>query len=139
MRILPANASDTMILDLVRQWVDLIAAERVKEAQALLNTEQAEQVWTPELIQELIAAYEFPYELEFNKPPQMTSVNTARVHDIAPRHNIDRWQSQDDSNIIGTVEFDLPMNEIWTDLTALFWIKQHPKGIVLELHDIHIL
>lgn len=139
MRVLPADASNASILDLVHQWVNLIAAERIEEAQALLSVEPAERGWTPELIQELIAAYEFPYELASNLPSKITPVNTARVQDINPRHCIDRWQSQGQSGIIGTVEFDLPINEVWTDLTAVFWIKQHLEGIVLELYDIHVL
>lgn len=139
MQVLPTNASDAMILDLVYQWVNLIATEQIEEAQALLSTQTAITQWTPELIQELIAAYEFPNHSASELPARITPIATARIDDISPRHTIDRWQSPDASGIVGSVEFDLPINGVWSDLTALFWIKQYPEGIALELNDIHVL
>lgn len=37
MQVLPPNASDEMILNWVRQWVNLLASDQVEGAQVLLN------------------------------------------------------------------------------------------------------
>jgi hypothetical protein len=61
------------------------------------------------------------------------------VGDIAPRHEVTRWGAKRGSDVVGEIEFDLPINGIWSDLTALFWVKHHPEELVLELYDIHVL
>lgn len=130
MVILPADASDETILALVRQWVNFIASDRMESAQDLLDTNDVEREWSPSLIRELLSRYE---------PPRVTCVEAAQVGDLVPRHTVDRWASDTDSTRIGTVEFDLPLDGFWSDLTAIFWVKFHPEGLVLELYDIHVM
>ena len=135
MKVLPANASDETILNRVREWVNLLAADRVEEALALLSAEDAERDWPPDRVREAIAGY----ELEPDVLSAVTPVETARAEDIQPSHTVDRWEHESRPGVVGDVAFDLPVNGVWSDLTALFWIKQVPEGLALELYDIHIL
>lgn len=128
MVILPADADDEAILALVRQWVNLVAGDRIEAAQDLLNSEAVERDWPPNLIRELLAGYE-----------PITPVETAQITDLIPNHSVDRLESADNPAIAGVIEFDLPINGAWSDLTASFWIKKCPDGLILELFDIHIL
>ena len=140
MHVLPRTASDTMILDVVRQWVSFVAADQVDAAEALLHCDRDSPAWSPDLLRELVATYESPQALA--EPPSVligAPSGTTQVAAVLPRSRVDRWEETDDSGIIGSVEFDLPPNRVCSDLTALFWIKSHPEGIVLELHDIQVL
>lgn len=135
MQILPIDADDEMILNLVRQWVNLLANDQVDAAQALLSIDEADRDWTPALIREVIAEYEYdPGVLS-----RITPVETAQIRDLQPYHTVDLLSEINATDVRGTVEFDLPINGFWSDLTAIFWIKSHPQGLVLELYDIHIL
>jgi len=40
---------------------------------------------------------------------------------------------------VGQVWFDLPLNGVWSDLTATFDIKLDGEALYLELDDIHVL
>jgi len=130
MVILPSDADDETILALVRQWVNLVASDDIEAAQDLLKTEDVDRDWPPELIRELLVGYE---------PDHITPVEEAQIGELVPHHTVDRTEPQAGSAVAGVVEFDLPMNGAWSDLTAIFWIMRHPEGLVLELYDIHVM
>lgn len=53
---------------------------------------------------------------------------------------VTRWpQPRARVEVMGMVEYDLPINGVWSDLTAIFWLRRMPDGLALELYDIHIL
>ena len=55
---LPRNATDKQILDVVRQWVELLAQENYEEAFRMLRYHPAAN-WSPELIKTVITNYGF--------------------------------------------------------------------------------
>lgn len=56
MKTLPLDATDDAILAAVREWVNLLAAERYQEAYDYLHPGSAPD-WSPQLIQTLIHNY----------------------------------------------------------------------------------
>jgi hypothetical protein len=139
MVILPPDATDANLLAVVRRWVDLLAAGEYPQAQSLLVRDGAERDWPPALVAELIASYELPPGASSGEASRVTTVNTARVFDVQPRHAVSRWQASGRPGVVGDIHFDLPINGVWSDLTAIFWLRQVPGGLVLELFDIHVL
>ena len=136
---LPANASDNEILYVVRRWVDLLANGEFDEAQALLIRDGAERDWPPELVAELIISYELPPAVDTGEKARVTKIGDARVADIHPHPFVARWEKSGRPGVIGDVHFDLPINGIWSDLTAIFFLRQVAEGLALELFDIHVL
>jgi len=59
---------------------------------------------------------------------------------FAPSSTVTRWpRRRARPEVVGTVEYDLPLNGAWSDLTAIFGLRRLPDGLALELYDIHIL
>lgn len=136
---LPLDASDAEVLAVVRRWVDLLAAGQYAQAQALLLRDGAERDWPPELVAEVIAAYEPPSGASSGAVSHVTPVGQAQVLDLRPHHEVARWEAGGRPGVVGDVHFDLPMNGAWSDLTAIFWLRRVAEGMALELFDIHVL
>ena len=62
---------------------------------------------------------------------RITDWRTAIVVDTPPTHDVNRE--------INEVWFDLPLDGIWSDLTATFDIWKLDKCIVLQLEQIHVM
>jgi hypothetical protein len=127
------------MLSVVREWVDLLAVGDYAQAQALLVRDGAERDWSPELVAKLIASYELPPGASSAEESRVTPVSDARVFDVRPCHSVSRWDAGGRPGVIGDVHFDLPINGVWSDLTAIFWLRQVADGLALELFDIHVL
>jgi hypothetical protein len=139
MVILPLDASDEAILAIVHRWVDALAARDYVGATAVLTPAGNERDWPPSLVEEVISAYEAPGGLS---PSRVTSPTSAMQEPGggAPRSEVTRWpERRARREVVGTVEYDLPLNGIWSDLTAIFWLRRLADGLALELYDIHIL
>ena len=139
MIIFPTNVSDGEILTTVGRWVDLLANGDYLQAQSLLMHDGAERNWPPESVAGLIGSYELPPAVHTGERSRVTPVAEARVADIQPRPSVSRWDSSGRSGVVGDVHFDLPINGVWSDLTAIFFLRQVPGGIALELFDVHVL
>ena len=52
-----------------------------------------------------------------------------------------RWEPRRtlDGTIVGSVEFDLPIDGEWSDLTAIFTLSEVEGSLVLSLEDLHVL
>jgi hypothetical protein len=135
----PTNATDDEILAVVCRWVDLLADGDYDRAQSLLLAEGTEREWPPQLVENLIGSYELPPRAGDNQESRVTSVDKARVFDIEPRPSVSRWNKSPRAGVLGDVHFDLPINGIWSDLTAIFFLRQVTGGMALELFDIHVL
>jgi len=57
---------------------------------------------------------------------------------LTPRHEVERFDSPTPAGDIGEVWFDLPLNGVWSDLTATFAIYPLEDKIVLALNQIHV-
>jgi hypothetical protein len=136
--VLPLDASEEAVLALVHQWVDALAARDYVGAATLLTQAGNERDWPPSLVEETITRYEAP---GWASPSRVTSPAAALQElPAAPRSEVTRWaQPRARPEVLGTVEYDLPINGVWSDLTAIFWLRRLPGGLALELYDIHIL
>jgi hypothetical protein len=138
MIVLPHDASDEAILVLVERWVDRLAARDYGGAAAMLTQEGNERNWPPSLVEEVISGYEAPG----GPSPSVVTSPDAALEELpaGPRAEVTRWaRPRARPEVAGTVEYDLPLNGAWSDLTAIFWIRRLPQGLALELYDIHIL
>ena len=129
MRTVPKGAKDDDILAIVREWIDLLAAGDSGQAHSLLNDDQVEKEWPPDRVEKVIAAY---------KPPAgVTPVAGAKAGAEPPQHVVSRWEPRERRpEVVGEVQFDLPIGGTWSELTATFWIREHGE-LSLELYDIH--
>ena len=185
---LSADASDDDIFDLVRAWVDALAAEDYERAYEM-TAHSSFTGFTPDLIRRLVEGYgsveadpnnpeeiedhrniyrkllqdeeeagpskymgadESPEDAEriwrhilgvwrqalddVGKPKpihKITDWRTAEIEDTEPTHNIRREDSE--------VWFDLPLDGVWSDLTATFDIRELDDCIVLQLEQIHVM
>ena len=138
MIVLPLDAPDDAILAVVRQWVDAVAAGESVRAATLLTETGNERQWPPDLVDDVISRYE---AFGGTLPSRVTSPSAARRDpSYAPNADVVRWpRPRARPDVVGTVEFDLPINGVWSDLTAIFWLRRLPEGLALELYDIHVL
>jgi len=139
MIILSDNASDAEVLAVVRRWVDLLADGNYLQAHALLNHVEAERNWPADLVEELIHSYELGPAVDSAGVSHVTRIDDARVVDVNPRPSVSRFKNSGRPTVIGDVHFDLPINGVWSDLTAIFFLRKVAGGIALEIFDIHVL
>jgi hypothetical protein len=127
---LPATASDAEILAAVRAWVELLEQRRFEDAVELATS--SESHWTPELLETVIRNYGFVEPRSDGRTFAVRFPNGAE--NASPRQEV--WRFGDDR---GHLEFDLPLNGEWSDVTALFDFQREGDSLVLELDDIHVL
>jgi hypothetical protein len=129
MRIMPLNANDGQILDVVREWVELLAAERYARAVEFVDPGQ---VWTPALLRSVIRNYGSVEPRKDGSTFRVTSIGDAKGGP-SPRHAVDRQGGRI------SVWFDLPLNGQWSDLTATFQVSETKGGLALVLDDVHVM
>src|SRR5687768_2260517 len=115
MRTVGRNASDAELLDAVREWVGLLASGNYAAAANFLYPLESPHTeeWTPERLETFIAGYGWHEPLLDGRRMQVTPIETAGG-DLTPRHEVTRGDGRPPS-----VEFDLPLNGEWSDLTAI--------------------
>jgi hypothetical protein len=141
MVVLRVDATDEEILGVVRRWVELLAAQDYAAAMDLTAHDEYYE-WKPDLMRQVIEGYGLP-EPHPRGPFRVTPLAEASGG-RKPRHEVVRWdppeaRPEHNAMALGYVEFDLPLNGEWSDLTASFEIQQRSKGLlVLVLHEIHV-
>jgi len=143
MKVLPADASDDEILEVCREWVDLVAAGRFADAIDLLHVPSrydASQHWTTGSLQTYIGNYGSWEPLTDGRVVRITPLRTARIPVDRPnfRPHADVVRLAGD-RAAGSVELDLPLDGDWSDLTAQFEFEPVGGGIGLSLYDLHVL
>lgn len=134
MRAFPATASDEELLEAVDEWVELLAQERYGEALATFGSREH---WTPELLRQVIRGYGFP-----EPHPSGTVFRVTSRRDAAGKQHyrqVDRWPDPNLIGAVGIVQYDLPLNGKWSDVTALFDVLSADDLLELRLDDIHVL
>jgi hypothetical protein len=135
--ILPRNSNEEQILNIVRQWVDVLAKQDYELVFSELKYAVAFDTPGAECIESEIKRYRstnyFPGVEEFN----VTDWRTAVGGNPLPLQKV-IWYKPNDSKLAGAIAFDLPLNGKWSDLTADFVFSEidHPKGYVLCLEQI---
>jgi len=135
---LPRNSTDEQILDVVRGWVELLAQERYEEAFQMLRYQPTE-LWSPELIRNVITNYGF---IEPRKDGARFKVTSLKDNLEGKAFHEVEWYGDDPNRpaeYLGMAAFTLPLNGEWSDVTAMFDIVEEDGELVLELDDIHVL
>ena len=130
---LSANPKDEEILSVIDTWLGALAngdyerAYRVTEHDAYYR-------WTPRLIEEVVRGY----GLKLGDESSAHRVSRgAATSGGPPRRSIDRQNVP--PGVIAFVEHDLPLDGVWSDLTATFRVEPRGTDAVLILEDIHVL
>ena len=143
MKVLPVDASDDQILDVCREWVELVAAGRFADAIDLLrvpSTYDTSQRWTTESLQTYIGNYGSWEPPAAGRVVRITPLRTARIPvdrpNVRPHADVVRLTS---NRATGSVELDVPLDGEWSDLTAQFEFAPVDGGIGISLYDLHVL
>jgi len=136
MIVLPKDATDEDIINVVRDFVNLLAKERYVEAFEMMYRNSKDEM-SPELIKRLIEGYGFDESVK--DVFRVTSLEEMKNQE--PEFQIDWLESVkgEKPREIGIIHYDLPINGEWSDLTAIFDVYELENGIALSLYDIHIL
>jgi hypothetical protein len=128
----------------VQTWLDLLAEDMYDDAYAFTLHDPYYQ-WTPYLLEQVINGYGLPFE-EDSKLSKCKVTSWVTAEDNGSKHNKDiEWYDiptlhpSSSHMIIGEVFYDLPIDGIWSDLTAIFQILQIDDYVTLELNDIQML
>jgi hypothetical protein len=143
MKVLSVDASDDEILEVCREWIDLVAAGRFADAIEFLyvpSKYDPSQHWTPESLQTYVGNYGSWEPLADRRIVRVTPLTTARtpVHRRKFRPHADVIRHSSDRRA-GSAELDLPLDGEWSDLTAQFEFAPVDGGIGISLYDLHVL
>jgi len=138
MVLVPLSATDDELLQIVRSWLDVLAAgnyERVFEnlGYALARGAGAEGIRRD--IEKYRSPEFFPGVSEFH----VTDWRSASGGNPSPTALVRRYRHSDRLPIVATIEVDLPLNGRWSDLEADFVITAENASDtdgVLFLEDI---
>ena len=136
MIVLPKDATDEDIINVVRDFVNLLAKERYVEAFEMMYRNSKDEM-SPELIKRLIEGYGFDESVK----DVFRVASLEKMKNQEPEFQIDWLESVkgEKPRDIGTIHYDLPINGEWSDLTAIFDVYELENGIALSLYDIHVL
>lgn len=125
-------------MEFVEKWIELLSYGQYREAYNQLS-QPSNDIWSPQLLEEVTTAYELsPSAGDPSETSRVTSVAAARVVDCRPYQDVDWYAGNPDSNA-GMVHYSLPINGIWSDLTAIFRILRIDDAVVLQLEDVHVM
>jgi len=127
---LSLDISDDEIIAIVDQWARLLETE---DYGAAFNfTEHVPKMkWSVDLIRQVIEGY------GESRDGQHVTV-AGRPTDITQRKSVLRWK-RNAFGTVGEVWYDLNIDGFASDLTATLRLQLVPGGLVLALHDIHVM
>ena len=138
MVLVPLSATDDELLQIVRTWLDVLAAEDYDLIFANLGYAMA---WGsgPEGISRDIQKYRSPTLYPAVTEFRVSDWRTAQGGNPEPTVLVRRYQYNECLPIVATIELDLPLNGRWSDLEADFVVTvRSPKDTegILSLEDI---
>lgn len=136
-RQLPENASNEDILNVIQEWVELLAADNFGAACAMLQN-SPDAPWTPDFLRRWISNYGWHDPMKDGSTYHVTSCQSA-VGWETHYQIVNQSNPPNASGFTGDVMYTLPLNGEWSDLTALFSIFSREGFLVLQLDDIHVL
>lgn len=134
MILIHRNATEEEILERVRDWVERIACGEVEETFRLVNIEGYQVQWQPRHLQAILSDFRsdlYLGETDFH----VTSWKTAEASARKPLHEV-VWYEPNPS-FLAVVNYDLPLNGRWSDLQAVFILRESddPDQLLLWLED----
>lgn len=124
------------LLLLIRDWFRLLANGDFTSASAMIDEPNSYGIeWTPEYIR---------YALDLAFPPgcRFRVANPGGLFFTDPDSAIGTFHADVVvmRNAIGySVYHDVPLNGIWSDLTAQFEFLRRRNGLAVVLHDLHVM
>jgi hypothetical protein len=139
MVLIPKNATNEEVLDIIRKWVGVLATEDyeavVRELGYLVSYSSSPAERTEDLriqIKRYVSPEYFPGVTDF----VVTDWRTAQGGNPKPLSTV-TWYKPNSGGLRGAVEFDLPLNGKWSDLTADFvFFENNNQGYSLALEEI---
>ena len=162
MIILPTDATDEQIKQLVIDWIAVVAQERYEEALAMLyqgniNPYGSERFYpgarfTPEILQLAIASYG-SLDPELGHCYRAAPVTPLRFEVFSDYFRVERqaepWEGLSSENYLAELRCDLPLtstdpheafaDDAISDLTLQMYVRWVPNGLALELSMIHCM
>jgi hypothetical protein len=127
MVLVPKNATNEEVLDIIRKWVDVLAAEDyeavVKELGFLMGYYSSPAECLRAEIKRYVSPEYFPGVTDF----VVTDWRTACGGNPKPLSTV-TWYNPHSVQLRGAVSFDLPINGKWSDLTADFVFLENGNG-----------
>lgn len=129
MRRLPLYATDTIIIEAIKEFIGLLAEEQYGGAcDFLFHPPTYDWFSSPEQIKS--ALYEYLHDRH-----RITPIEEATG---ICREECEYGTCREDGNVEGTAWFALPVDGIWSDLMATFQVQIIEKALVLSLESIHV-
>jgi hypothetical protein len=122
----------------IERWVRLLGDLRFYDAMAMLAPSKD---WTAELLATVIRNYGFIEPLASGRTFAVTPIESAVGE--GPRFEV-TWfdtgvERRPDDARVGFADYDLPLNDEWSDVTATFDIVDSADGLVLWLDDVRVM
>lgn len=151
MRILPTDAKDAEIRDVLAAWTELMAQERYKEALELIPYDTLhyyeDNEWTPELLASVVYGYGVAGHTreeilkDFGCLYKVTSLKDMadkdRILDSIDINYDCKWLKGSD---IAEIWYDVPLNGVQSDLTGRFLLrKTDDRHMTLIFEDLHVM
>ncbi|HEX3949186.1 MAG TPA: hypothetical protein VHW95_04985 [Steroidobacteraceae bacterium] len=139
MNRVPRGASREKVLEIVRGWVDVLAAQDYQTAFEKLGYSISSGDSSFERITRAIQCYRSPDYYPGVTTFIVSDWRTARGGKPDPQQKV-IWYKPNTVRMAGAVAFDLPLNGGWSDLTAdfVFFENDNPDaGYILRLEEIH--
>ncbi len=151
MRILPIDAKDAEIRDVLAAWTELMAQERYKEALELIPYDTLhyyeDNEWTPELLASVVYGYGVAGHTreeilkDFGCLYKVTSLKDMadkdRILDSIDINYDCKWLKGND---IAEIWYDVPLNGVQSDLTGRFLLrKTDDRHMTLIFEDLHVM
>ena len=139
MRILPADSTDDLILGVVREWVAMLSSGDYVGAYQMMGHEDR-YGWSPDLIRKVIEGYGSPKPHRSGHKFRVSTVDHASGKPAYRK--VERFSEPidlgDDVIAIADVLHDLPLDGMWSDLTARFQVQTCGNDMILVLEEIHV-
>lgn len=129
------NASDDQLLDCVRDWIGHLASGDYAAAAEFLHPPEREHAaeWTAERLKLFITNYGSDQPLTDGRRMTVTPIESARGRQT-PYQDVTRFEDRPPM-----IEFDLPLDGEWSDLTAIFDLIDVDGRWAFALQDLHVL
>ena len=131
MQPLAESTTDAELIALIDEWVALLEREDYAAAIALTEQDPDQQNWTADGLREVIKSYGAA-----TKRQRVTL--TGVPSDVEQRKEVDRWKANARGEI-GEIWYDLNIDGVVSDLTAIFRIVRVRGGVVVRLDDVHVM
>jgi hypothetical protein len=135
MRTVEAGARDSELLDCLNEWIELMAAGDFTAAADYLCPPEGSNAehWTAETLRTYIENYGSWEPLADGSRVQVTSVADA-AREAPARHEVYAVDGQ-----APHIEYDLPLDGEWSDLTAIVHIVENDGRWAFLLYDLRVL